>query len=862
MGENMMLLRPARILIALVSVAVATGLAAAEGERFEVAAYYFPGYHPEPRNDERFGPGWTEWELVKAARPRFAGHRQPRVPAWGYRDESDPDAFEQKIDAAADHGITTLIFDWYWYGDAPFLQGALDKGFLKAENRHRLKFALMWANHDWIDIFPYKRGTPRTVIHPGKVSPSVFRNATDYVIRRCFTDPGYWKIQGKPYFSIYHLGTLLDSFGSIQATRAALDDFRRRTQAAGLAGLHLGAVAWGQPRDPQTGKPIPLGQLVDELGFDSVTSYVWVHHVRLPEMRTDYRWARKAYFEYWDRARRAFAAAYFPNVTVGWDSSPRADQADEYGPFGYPFTNTIVGNSPEQFAQTLRAVRQRLEEKPTGPRVVTINSWNEWTEGSYLEPDTTYGTKYLEAVRDVFPPPGSSRRRRRNVLFIISDDLNCRIGCYGDRLARTPHIDRLASWGVRFERAYCQFPLCNPTRCSVLTGLYPTTTGVLDNNTLLLLDGRAETIQDCFRRHGYAVAEHGKIWHGRNRGIRPGESKPKGEWYTPEERARQQAEEPDYWQRHHSPYRHRTVADPERYAWANVYGPLKPGDRGRDAPVADRAIKSLRSFGAAKQPFFLAVGFRLPHVPLTAPREFFALHKVAKMPLPPDFANEPTLAPDMPRDEWRVNLDLFAARRFSEVEAREAIRAYYACVSYMDAQLGRVLDELERLGLRNNTIIVFWGDHGWHLSEKGMWAKGTTFEVSARGPLIIVDPRRGATAGRASRRVVQYLDIYPTLVDLCGLDGPKTLEGHSLRRLIENPDAPWDDPALTVQTRGWFIGRSVRTDRWRYTQWDEGRRGAMLFDHQNDPHEMHNLAADPRYADVIQRLDALLARCR
>lgn len=533
-----------------------------------------------------------------------------------------------------------------------------------------------------------------------------------------------------------------------------------------------------------------------------------------------------------DGNRYEIAAYYFP----GYHPEPRNNA--RFGP-GWTEWKLVQAAKP-RFA---------------GHRQPRVPVWG------YREPDTTMRTEYLQAIRDVFPPPQptTSGRRKPNVLFVISDDLNCRIGCYGDPLAKTPHIDRLASRGVRFERAYCQFPLCNPTRCSVLSGRYPTSTGVLDNNTLLLRDAHTEPLQDCFRRHGYAVAEHGKVWHGRNRGIRPGELKPQGDWSLPAERARQQIDEPDYWDTHHSPYRHRTIADPNRYAWANVYGPLKLGDRGRDAPTADRAIASLREFKSSDRPFFLAVGFRLPHVPLTAPPEFFDLYDPGKMPLPPDFANQPTLGPRMPRDELRVNLDLFAGRSFSETEAREAIRAYYACISYMDAQLGRVLDELERLGLHENTIIVFWGDHGWHLSEKGMWAKGTTFEVSAHGPLIIVDPRNKAVAGRASPRVVQYLDMYPTLVDLCGLNGPKTLEGHSLWPLLENPEAKWNHLAFTVQTRGWFIGRSVRTERWRYTEWDEGRRGAMLFDHDTDPREMRNLINDPRHAAVVKEMKNLLS---
>jgi arylsulfatase A-like enzyme len=257
------------------------------------------------------------------------------------------------------------------------------------------------------------------------------------------------------------------------------------------------------------------------------------------------------------------------------------------------------------------------------------------------------------------------------------------------------------------------------------------------------------------------------------------------------------------------------------------------------------------------KPFFLAVGFLKPHVPLKAPKEFFDLYDPAQMPLPPDFDTEPRVIPGVPRDEFRQNLDLFTSRAFTTAEAREAMRAYYACVSYMDAQLGRLLDELGKLGLSKNTIIVFWGDHGWHLSEKGMWAKGTLFEVSARGPMIIADPRR-KSAGRASPRTVQYLDMYPTLADLCGFPRPKHLEGASLRPLLDDPGAPCDRPAYTVQVRGWFIGRSVRTERWRYTEWDEGRRGAALYDHDADPHEMRNLAADPAHKKTVAQLQKLL----
>jgi arylsulfatase A-like enzyme len=449
---------------------------------------------------------------------------------------------------------------------------------------------------------------------------------------------------------------------------------------------------------------------------------------------------------------------------------------------------------------------------------------------------------------------------RPNVLFLIVDDLDCRIGCYGDPVARTPNIDRLAARGVRFERAYCQYPLCNPTRSSVLSGRYPTSTRVFDNNTWLMLERDQHILPRYFERNGYATAEFGKIWHGRNSGFHPGEALPNlPAWFTPADRARQQAEDPAYWDKIHSPYRNLNIPDPSAYAWANVYGPLPEGDAGVDAPIADKAIAALTQMAAASKPFFLSAGFHRPHVPLTAPKKYFDMFDPAEMRLPPDFDTEPRAIKGVPRDEFRQNIDLFAARSFSALEAREAMRAYYACTTYMDAQLGRILDKLRELRMDDNTVIVLWGDHGWHLSEKGIWAKGTLFETSARGPVIVADPRK-RTAGQTSPRVIQYLDLYPTLVDLCGLPAAPWTEGASLRPLLENPGAEWNRPAFTVQTRHWFLGRSVRNERWRYTEWDEGRRGAALYDHEHDPHEMRNLAADPAHASTIAGLRNHLLR--
>ncbi len=371
--------------------------------RYTVAAYYFPNYHPDARNAKQHGEGWTEWELVKTSRPRFEGHQQPNVPLWGYTDESDPEAMAAKITAAADHGLDVFIFDWYWYDDGPFLQRGLEDGFMKATNRDRMKFALMWANHDWLDIHPARSDKPSAVLYPGTVTPETFEQMTDYIIETYFKHPCHWQIDGCPYFSVYELHTLIQSFGSLEATRAALERFREKTIAAGFAGLHLNAVTFGVrilPGETAVSKP---EELVPLLGFDSVTSYVWIHHVPLPQFpQTPYAYVRDQYVEHWNEAAPRYPVPYFPNVTMGWDSSPRCHLDNEFTYSGYPFMATISENDPQAFEEGLRAVRALADTLPPSKRIITINCWNEWTEGSYLEPDTRNGMAYLEALRRVF----------------------------------------------------------------------------------------------------------------------------------------------------------------------------------------------------------------------------------------------------------------------------------------------------------------------------------------------------------------------------------------------------------------------------------------------------------------------------
>ncbi|QHI68688.1 glycosyltransferase WbsX family protein [Tichowtungia aerotolerans] len=372
----------------------------------EIAVYYFPNYHRDVRNETVHGPDWTEWELVRRAEPRFPGHRQPNLPAWGETDEADPRVMAQKIDAAADHGIDTFIFDWYWYNDGPFLQRGLDEGFLSAPNNDRLKFALMWANHDWLDIHPLKRSErpfeDAKVLYPGAVTPETFENVIDHCIKNYFRHPSYWRLDGCPYFSFYELTKLMEGFGSLEETRQLLDLFRAKVQAAGFNGLHLNAVVWDNPILPGETAPADAKAVVDALGFDSVTSYVWIHHYpskKFPQV--EYNTIRDAYFRYWDKADCEFDQPYYPNITMGWDSSPRTVQSDVFDERGYPFMYTIANNTPVNFQHALQMAKERVENSGVPHPFITVNAWNEWTEGSYLEPDLENGMGYLEAIRNV-----------------------------------------------------------------------------------------------------------------------------------------------------------------------------------------------------------------------------------------------------------------------------------------------------------------------------------------------------------------------------------------------------------------------------------------------------------------------------
>lgn len=373
-------------------------------ELYVIAAYYFANFHVDSRNEIAHGKGWTEWQLVRDARPRFPGHQQPKVPLWGYEDESDPKVFEKKIAAANRASVSAFIFDWYWYDDGPFLARGLEEGYLKAANRKDVKFAIMWANHDWDDIHPAKLGSPPYLQFPGQVNPATFDKMTSHIVDQYFSQDSYLKIDECPYFSIYELYRFVIGMGGSAKAAVELEKFRSKVKAAGFPDLHLNAVTWGVQLLPGEGEAPDLKTLLERLHVDSTTSYVWIHHARLSKFpATEYDELATAYETYRSTAFEELGKPYFPNVSVGWDPSPRACQSDIYTQAAYPFMPIVQGNTPARFGKALRSAKDFLDSSENlKTKILTINSWNEWTEGSYLEPDIEHQYAFLDQIHDVF----------------------------------------------------------------------------------------------------------------------------------------------------------------------------------------------------------------------------------------------------------------------------------------------------------------------------------------------------------------------------------------------------------------------------------------------------------------------------
>jgi len=381
-----------------------------------------------------------------------------------------------------------------------------------------------------------------------------------------------------------------------------------------------------------------------------------------------------------------------------------------------------------------------------------------------------------------------------------------------------------------------------------MTGLLPDTTRVF-NLQYHFRTGLPEvvTVSQMFMNNGYYSARVGKIYHYGN----PGDIGTSG------------LDDPPSWNYFVNPAgRDKTVLEPEitNYSPSRGLGSAMcflSDKQGKDEEHTDGkvAIEGIKLLEANKdKPFFLAFGFYKPHTPYVAPKKYFDLYPIDKISLPKEPEGNRDTKPkaslaSTPQPLFGVTTD----------QARECKQAYYAAISFVDAQIGHLLDTMDRLKLWDNTIVVFWSDHGYHLGEHGLWMKQSLFEESARVPMIWVVPGM-KTKGKASPRTVEFVDIYPTLADLCGLTPPKNLAGASLRPLLDNPLAAWTKPAFTQVQRGGYPGHSVRTERWRYTEWQDGAEGVELYDQDADPHEYNNLAKDPKYAATVEELKALVKK--
>ncbi len=449
--------------------------------------------------------------------------------------------------------------------------------------------------------------------------------------------------------------------------------------------------------------------------------------------------------------------------------------------------------------------------------------------------------------------------RKRNVLFIASDDLNNSLGCYGNPLVQSPNIDRLARMGVRFDRSYCQFPFCGPSRASLMTGMAPDKTRVWDlQANFRTAQPDAITLPQLFRQNGYFTARAGKIYHygvPDDIGTNGMDDKPSWQQVVNPNGVDHTKEEPLL-----------TVHTPTRAIGSSLafHASAAPDNLHTDGLLAEAVIGMMEQHRS--EPFFIGAGFYRPHVPFIAPSKYFDLYPLEKIEARPFKDSDMTIAPEWAFFTKPANWGL------SVLQRREAIRAYYASISFMDAQVGRLLDTLDRLKLTENTTIVFWGDNGYQLGEHGQWMKQTVFEAAARVPVIIGGAGVSAR-GRGCGRTVELLDLYPTLADLCNLSAPPgQLAGKSLRPLLKNPAAAWDRPAISQVLRTLpaspsrptrVMGYSLRNERYRYSQWNEGALGEELYDYQNDPAELHDLSRDERHlalkASLRDRLIKIIA---
>ena len=453
-----------------------------------------------------------------------------------------------------------------------------------------------------------------------------------------------------------------------------------------------------------------------------------------------------------------------------------------------------------------------------------------------------------------------------NVLLIVADDLNCAIGPYGDSVARTPNLDRLAARGMTFDRAYCQQAVCNPSRSSFLTGLRPNVVGVDDLRKYFRKTAPGGddlvTLPQHFKNEGYFCQDIGKIFHNM------GETQDRRSWSIDEVLFRgTHADDTVYRNR----LRHGQTP--------KIKSPVTESHRVpdvvyRDGQIANLAASAIVDYQFDDQPFFLAVGFWRPHLPFVAPASYWDLYDPESIPMPVPLA-KPTEVPSIAMHGSREIFG-YGEKRSDRVFAADEIRhmrhGYYASISFLDAQLGEIMDALDASSHADNTIVVFTSDHGFHIGEHSLWGKTSNFELDARVPLIISAPQYSETAGSHTEALCELVDLYPTLAELAGnapLLSP-TLGGTSLVPVLKDPDRRVKEVALTQHQQPFYGSRdnwkawgySMRTDRWRFTQWrdinDDHTVAAELYDHKNDPNETRNVASDPANRELVSTLTARL----
>jgi iduronate 2-sulfatase len=446
-----------------------------------------------------------------------------------------------------------------------------------------------------------------------------------------------------------------------------------------------------------------------------------------------------------------------------------------------------------------------------------------------------------------------------NVLFIAVDDLRPELGCYGAPVVQSPNIDKLASKGLLFNRAYCQQAVCSPSRASLMTGRRPDSTKVYDLVThfrTALPD--VVTLAQHFKNNGYHAQALGKIYHG---GYDDPPSWNQKSWAPGGDPMSKEVESVVKEERKKAVAAGKTAAEANHQIRGPAYANLDlPDNAFPDGKIADQAIETLNKI--KDKPFFLAIGFMKPHLPFVAPKKYWDMYPKDKIKLPPNMYPPKGTPPLSLHDsgELRQYRDIPAKGALSETAALEMVHGYYAATSFMDAQLGKVLDELDKLGLRENTIVVLWGDHGWQLGEHGLWCKHTNFEVAARSPLIISVPKQ-KNAGAKTDALVEFVDVYPSLCELSKLPLPEGLEGTSFVPLIENPTQPWKKAAFSQYPRGKLMGYSIKTDRYRYTEWqqkDKKVNARELYDHKIDPDENTNVVDAPENKAAVEELSKML----